>query len=153
MGAAIICLWPGSGLMPESALRSVGMDPVFYVAGVVGIGAVLGQSGAGAVLGELIGALVDQAGAGPGASVVMLIAIAALLGLFVTIVAVPAILTPIAQSLAAATGLPVDVVAMSQVVGFQPSSSPTRRRLWPSPCRRTGIWERRWCASAFVLQF
>lgn len=118
MGAAIICLWPGSGLMPESALRSVGMEPVFYVAGVVGIGAVLGQSGAGAVLGELIGALVDQAGAGPGASVVMLVAIAALLGLFVTIVAVPAILTPIAQSLAAATGLPVDVVVMSQVVGF-----------------------------------
>ena len=118
MAAAVICLWPGAGLMPNEALRAVGLDPVFYVAGVVGVGAVLEASGIGGELATLVGHLVAWGGTDPVMTFVILIAISAALGLLVTIVAVPAILTPIAPGLAAMTGLPVDAVAMSQVVGF-----------------------------------
>lgn len=118
MAAAVVCLWPRSGLMPEQPMRAVGLEPVFYVAGVVGVGAVLEASGIGGELAALIGRLVAWGGTDPIVTLLILIVIAASLGLLVTIIAVPAILTPIAPELAALTGLPVHAVAMSQVVGF-----------------------------------
>lgn len=118
LAAAVICAWPGTGLMPEQALRAVGMEPVFYVAGVVGVGAVIDHSGLGNRLAEMAGSLMGIASGHAVVTFAMLAMIAAVLGLLVTIVAVPAILTPMAPELARVTGLPAEAVAMSQVVGF-----------------------------------
>ena len=54
----------------------------------------------------------------PWESVLLLSGAAALLALLVTVVAVPAVLTPIAENLSQSTGLTVEAVAMSQVMGF-----------------------------------
>ncbi|MBB6309801.1 SLC13 family permease [Xanthobacter tagetidis] len=118
MAAAVVCLWPSAGLMPEKGLGAVNLDPIFYVAAVVGVGAVLEASGIGHELAALTGRLVAWGGSDPAVTVLILMAIATALGLLVTIVAVPAILTPIAPGVAAMTGLPVETVAMTQVVGF-----------------------------------
>lgn len=118
LAAAVVCVWPGTGLMPEQAFRAVGMEPVFYVAGVVGVGTVIDHSGPGNRLAEMAGPLIGIANGHAAITFALLAMIAAVLGLLVTIVAVPAILTPIAQELARVTGLPAEAVAMSQVVGF-----------------------------------
>lgn len=118
MLAAIMCLWPRGGLMPETGLRAVGLEPVFYVAGVIGIGAVLGHSGAADRLAALVAGLVGLIGSTPTVTLFALVAIMAVLGLLVMIVAIPAIVTPISQGLATATGLSVEMVTMSQVIAF-----------------------------------
>ncbi|MBK5959392.1 hypothetical protein CCR97_14415 [Rhodoplanes elegans] len=118
MAAALVCLWPGTGLLPPNPMKSVAFEPIIYVAGVVGLGAVVGHTGLGATLGEVLTVVVAPLAGSAIASYVGLAAVAASLGPLVTAVGVPAILTPIAPVLAAATGLPVATVTMSQVLGF-----------------------------------
>ncbi|EJW11453.1 Sodium/sulfate symporter [Rhodovulum sp. PH10] len=118
MLGAIVCLWPGSGLMPQQPLKAVGFETIVYVAGVVGLGAIVDHTGIGAMLAQAIPAVVGPAGASPLMAVLVLAGVAFAIGPFVTAVGVPAILTPIAPMLAAATGLPVEAVVMSQVIGF-----------------------------------
>ncbi|WP_170149473.1 SLC13 family permease [Rhodoplanes roseus] len=118
MAAAVVCLWPGTGLLPANPMKSVAFEPIVYVAGVVGLGAVVGYTGLGTRLGELLTGVVSPLAGHPVAAYVGLAAIAAGLGPIVTAVGVPAILTPIAPVLATATGLPVSTVTMSQVLGF-----------------------------------
>ena len=118
MLAAVTCLWPGNGLMPQQALRAVGLEPVFYVAGVVGVGTLIQYSGLGAELAGIMSGVAGFAMGSPAGSVLLLSGAAALLALLVTVVAVPAILTPIAGSLSHSTGLSVEAVAMTQVMGF-----------------------------------
>jgi di/tricarboxylate transporter len=118
MAAAVVCLWPGTGLLPVNPMRSVAFEPIVYVAGVVGLGAVVGHTGLGTRLGEILTAVIAPLAGSAIASYVGLAAIAAGLGPLVTAVGVPAILTPIAPVLATATGLPVATVTMSQVLGF-----------------------------------
>ncbi|MDC7785797.1 SLC13 family permease [Rhodoplanes sp. TEM] len=118
MAAAVVCLWPGTGLLPANPMKSVAFEPIVYVAGVVGLGAVVGHTGLGTRLGELLAGVIAPLAGNAVASYVGLAAIAAGLGPLVTAVGVPAILTPIAPVLATATGLPIATVTMSQVLGF-----------------------------------
>ncbi|MCB1479641.1 MAG: anion permease [Rhodobiaceae bacterium] len=118
MLAAVTCLWPGNGLMPQQALRAVGLEPVFYVAGVVGVGTLIQYSGLGSELAGIMSGVAGFAMGSPWESVLLLSGAAALLALLVTVVAVPAVLTPIAENLSQSTGLTVEAVAMSQVMGF-----------------------------------
>jgi di/tricarboxylate transporter len=118
MAAAVVCLWPGTGLMPAQPLRAVAMEPVVYVAGVVGLGALVDRSGLATAIGELIRAAIAPLAAGPVETLLLLGTIATGVGLVVTVVGTPAILTPIASILASSTGLPLHAVTMSQALGF-----------------------------------
>ena len=118
MAATIFCLWPGAQLMPAQSLRAVGLEPVFYVAGVIGIGSVVNHTGLGRALGEAITALVPGPQTWPGFTVLAISGLATAIGLILTVIAIPAILTPLSAGLSAATGLPVMDIAMAQVIGF-----------------------------------
>jgi len=118
MAAAIVCLWPGTQLMPPQSLRAVGLEPVFYVAGVIGIGSVVDHTALGRALGHVITGLVPGPQTWPGFTVLALSAIATVIGLILTVIAIPAILTPLSADLSTATGLPVMDTAMAQVIGF-----------------------------------
>jgi len=118
MAAALACLWPGSRLMPEQPFRTLGMEPVFYVAGVVGVGAVIDHSGLGTRLATIVSGLPAIVGGGASGTFLVLAAATSLAGLLATIVAVPAVVTPIARTIAETSGLSPLAVAMSEVVGF-----------------------------------
>ncbi|XQM36164.1 Sodium/sulfate symporter [Cupriavidus sp. H19C3] len=119
LAACIICLLPGIGLVSSKTLtEQVQLIPLLYVAGFLGLGAVVESTGLGTAIS---GALLHWLPLAPGhtaGNVGALSAMGAALGLMSTLPALPAVLTPLAKDLATATGLPLETVLMLQVPVF-----------------------------------
>jgi len=119
LGAGLICLMPAVGLVPAQAFRDkVPMNPLIYVAGILGVGALVADSGLGAALATGVLATMELDPADPARSFFALSLLATGLGTVSTMPGIPAILTPIAGEMAAASGLPVKTVLMTFVIGF-----------------------------------
>lgn len=118
MLVALVCLFPGTGLLPAKPLSTMSLEPFIYVAGIVSLGALAHQSGLGeAIAGRLLDVLPLAPGADAG-NFTWLALIATGLGMLVTLPGVPAVLTPLAPQLADVTGWSPSAVVMSQVLGF-----------------------------------
>lgn len=119
IATAILLMLPGIGVVaPKQFNASVDFGMVLFVAAALALGAVVNASGLGAMLGgALQAALPLQPGAGF-SNFLSLTGMAGLMGLVTTNPGVPTVLTPMAPDLAAATGLSLEAVLMTQVVGF-----------------------------------
>ena len=119
LGAAVLILMPGLNLLPPKAIsEKIGYNSVFYVAAVLGMSAVLSKTGLASLAGQWFLAVVPFEQGSDGVNYGYLSAISSLIPLAVTNPGVPAVLSPLAQDFAAATGLPLESVLMTQVVGF-----------------------------------
>ena len=119
LGAGLICLMPGVGLVPPQAFRDkVPINPLIYVAGILGVGALVAQSGMGEGLSQWVIGVFDLDPARPAHNFFVLSGLSMLLGTVSTMPGVPAILTPIAGDLATASGLSIEAVLMTFVIGF-----------------------------------
>ena len=119
LGVGLLCLLPMLALVPPETFREkVHVGPLIYVAGIIGIGAVVAETGLGAFLSH---SMLDAIALSPDAplrSLLSLSGLAMALGLFATMPGVPAILTPISAELQKASGLTMEAVLMTQVIGF-----------------------------------
>lgn len=119
LGAAVICLWPGSGLTsPKCLSEDISYGGLFFVAGIIGLGAVIGASGLGA---RLVGTLTEAASFStdaPARNVALLAGISTLVATATNLPGVPAVMTPLAEKISGATGLPLVTVLMTQVLAF-----------------------------------
>ena len=119
LAAAAVCLLPWPGLVPAQAFSErLNLGPLFYVAGVLGLGALIASSGVDDLIAGLALPLLDLA---PGEAPRTFAAIAAtssLLAMLLTQPSVPVVMTPLSGTIAEAAGLPVATVLMMQVVGF-----------------------------------
>jgi hypothetical protein len=118
MAAAVICLLPPTGLLPPKALQTINLEPVFYVGGIISLGALVTHAGLGQRLAvwalEVLALTPDH----PWASFVHLCGLSTLVGLLTTLPGVPAVMTPLTSAFAAAGGLTPAAVLAAQVVGF-----------------------------------
>lgn len=116
LGAAILCLMPRTGVLPANALaKDIDFGPWIFVAGVIGLGSVANHSGLGELIGQALFSVIELA---PGEGIrnyAAIIGIGAVVGAVTTLPAAPAIMTPLAQSLADATGWPLADVLLLQV--------------------------------------
>lgn len=118
-GAALICLLPRVNLVPpESFQRDVSLATMIYVAGILGVGAVVAHSGLGRVFAEFVLAHAGLDAASPGQAFATSSFLAASLGLFATMPGIVAIMSPLAGDLAGATQLPLITVFMTIVNGY-----------------------------------
>jgi len=119
LGVGAVCLLPFVGLVPAQAFNErMNFGSLFYVAGVLGVGALVAYAGLGDLLAK---AALDVLHLEPGADGWTFLAVAGLSTLIATAVtqpSVPVIMAPLAQSIADAAGLPVSTVLMMVVVGF-----------------------------------
>ncbi|ARJ66711.1 sodium:sulfate symporter [Magnetospirillum sp. ME-1] len=119
MAAGALLLLPGIGLVDRKAFNEqINYGSMFYVAGIMGLGAIVDQSGLGA---RLAGAILDILPLAPGHQATNFTALAVLstvVSVFTTLPGGPAVLTPMAGQMAEASGLPIEAVLMSQVLGF-----------------------------------
>ena len=125
LAAAVILLLPRVGLVSPEAFRSaIDFGTLLLVAGVLGLGAVVSASGLGERLAELVTSVLPLAPGRDFANFLSLSALATLTALISTMPGVPAVLTPLAPDLAAATGFSVEAVLMTQVIGFSTVNFP-----------------------------
>ncbi len=119
LAAALVCLWPDADLTAKKCLsQDINYGSLFFVAGVMGLGAVIAASGLGEAV---VQALRQRAGLGPGQplwNAAVLVLMSTVVGMVTNLAGVPATLTPLAQDLSQATGLPLSTVLMTQVLAF-----------------------------------
>ena len=116
---ALVCLLPRVNLVPaESFQREVSLATLIYVAGILGLGAVVADSGLGALFAEFVLAHAGLEPASPGHAFATLTFLAASTGLFATMPGIVAIMSPLAGDLAAATQFPLITVLMTIVNGY-----------------------------------
>ncbi len=119
LGAGLVCLLPAVGLVtPKSFAERISLGMLIYVAAFLGVGAVIADTGLGERLSR---ALLHWADVAPGdvtLNLAKLAAIGAGLGFVATLSGFPAVLTPLAQDFATASGIPLYTVLMLQVVIF-----------------------------------
>lgn len=119
LAAALYCLWPYSKLTaPKCLSTDVSYGPLFFVAGIMGLGAVIATTGLGEMvvhnLSDYAHFSVDQ----PLWNITMLTAMSTLAAIVTNLPGVPAVMTPVAENLATITGLPLGTVLMTQVLAF-----------------------------------
>ncbi len=119
LGAAVLLVLPGVGLIGARSFASdIDFAPMFYVAGIMGLGAVVSHSGLGEVLAAAVLDLLPLQAGAPATNFTALSGLAIAIGMLTTVVGTPAVLTPLADEMAAAAGLPLETVLMTQVLGF-----------------------------------
>lgn len=119
LAAACACLLPRIGFLTGDDFASgVNIRTCLYVAGILGLAAVVAQTGLGAALGRAVLPWLPLDPARPAAGFGALVALTSLLNFAVTANGVPALYTPLAASLADSTGLPLAAVLMVQVIGY-----------------------------------
>lgn len=116
---AIILLLPKWGIVePKAFNSSVDFATVIFVAGALGLGALVNESGIGSALGQLFVHILPADQNSSFLSFMALSIISTLTGLVATIPGVPTVLTPMAGDLAQITGFSLPAVIMTQVIGF-----------------------------------
>lgn len=119
LAAGAVLLLPGIGLVSRKEFaEQINYGPMLHVAGIMGLGAMVGQSGLGA---RLAGGILDILPLAPGHAITnftSLSVISTLVSIATTLPGAPAVLTPMAGQMAEASGLSVAAVLMSQVLGF-----------------------------------
>lgn len=119
LGAASVCMLPFTRLLPAEGLsRGINLGPFFYVAGVLGVGAIVAKSGLGDVLGKELLRLGDFKPAHDLRNFISVVLLHTVVGPFTTSPGLPAVMVPLSADIAKATGFPLMTVLMTQVIGF-----------------------------------
>lgn len=119
LAAGVACLLPMIAIVTPQGFRTdVQMGPLFYVAGILGLGALVATSGVGDFLSRLLLDAVHLEEGSDAYNFFALSAIGMVLGMVATMPGIPAILSPIAGDIAAVTGMTLEQVLMLQVLGF-----------------------------------
>ncbi len=118
LAAGIACLLPRVGVMPVSAFHEVRVGPYFYVGATLGLGLVIQKTGLSDGLGRLLHGVLPLEPGADLANFLMLSVLTTFAGLFTTNPAQPAVLAPLAEYFAQATGWPLKAALMVIGVGF-----------------------------------
>jgi di/tricarboxylate transporter len=119
LAAGVACLLPQTGIVPAKDFsEQVHVTPLVYVAGFLGLGALISESGLGGWAAGLILHWVHMMPGHTLANVIWLELTGVCIGLLTTLPGLPAVLTPVAGQFAHASGLPLYTVLMLQVPVF-----------------------------------
>jgi di/tricarboxylate transporter len=119
MAAGVGLLMPKIGLVSTRDFnQQINFGSLFYVGGVISVGALLDKSGLGASMGQLILSHIPLQLGHPFGNFIGLGLLGTLTSMIATVTATPAILTPLAPYLVEATGFSLDSILNVQVLGF-----------------------------------
>lgn len=119
LAAACVCVLPRIGFLTgDEFAAGVNIRTCLYIAGILGLAAFVNHSGLGATMGTWLLHRLPLDPSSPASNFGALVALTSALNFTVTANGVPALFTPLAQSLSEASGLPLLTVLMVQVIGY-----------------------------------
>ena len=119
VAVALILAAPKIGLMPPKALsQEIDYGACLFIAGIIGLGAVATHSGLGAEIARDLLAVVDLTPGEGARHLATMTGIAWVVNMLTTLPAGPAVLTPMAQAMAEASGWPINGVVLTQVASW-----------------------------------
>jgi len=119
LAAALVCMFPFAGLFPSGPFRGgMNLSPFFYVAGFLGVVALVAKAGIGDILGEELLALIPFERGHDLRNFVSLTLLSTAISPVTTAAGIPAVMIPPAADISAATGFPLVTVVMTQVFGI-----------------------------------
>lgn len=117
--AATLLLLPKIGLVSEQQFRSeMNFNTLLFIAGILGIGALINASGLGQVLAQQLSQHLPLDPEQPFINFISLSATSLLTGLFTGLPGIPAVLTPMAEQFAEGSGFTIKTVLMTQLIGI-----------------------------------
>lgn len=124
LGAGVVCLLPRVGVMPAAAFNDVKVGPYFYIGATIGLGLVIQKTGLSDGLGRFLHGVLPLEPGADFANFLKLSMLTTFTGLFTTIPAQPAVLAPLAETFADATGWPLKSALMVIAVGYSTFLAP-----------------------------
>jgi di/tricarboxylate transporter len=119
LGVALVCLLPGVELVPIAAFNSqIKLSSLLYVAGILGMGAMVAQSGLGDLLARALLGIISITPGQNIANFATMVGVSILFSLITTTAGVSAVFSPLASELAKAADWPLLTVLMTQVIGY-----------------------------------
>ncbi len=119
LGAATVLLLPNIGILAAKSFNQhVNYATLIFIAGVISLGAVIAESGLVDMMTSLVEQWLPLAEGQPALNFIVLTLTSTVTSVVGTVPTVPALLTPLADSLSNLSGLPLMSVLMTQVVGF-----------------------------------
>lgn len=117
--AAFIFMFPGIDIVPLEQLgQYASVRPLLYVGGMLGLGSFIAASGLGTAAAQELAAWIGLRSDGTMREAVLLTGISATLGLLATHGGMAALMPSLAKDLAAASGLSIDAVVGTIVLGY-----------------------------------
>jgi di/tricarboxylate transporter len=124
MAAASLCLLPGIGVMPRDGVKRIDFSPTIYVAAILSLGALIADSGLGPIMGAALAEFLPLVPGENAANVLSLALGGGLLSLATTMPGLPAVMVPLSEPLAAASGLPLETVLATVVLSYSTTILP-----------------------------
>ena len=119
LGAAAVCMLPRVGTVPSSIMVGrVSYAPWFFVAGVLGMGAVVAKAGLGDHISAFLFEAVPLTKGEDFRNFATVSGVSMVISLFTTVPGQPAIMTTLATDISAATGWPLGTVLMMQPLSW-----------------------------------
>ncbi|AFJ48901.1 SLC13 family permease [Shimwellia blattae] len=119
LAAAVITLLPRVGCVTSDEFASgVNIRTCIYIAGILGLAAVVTLTGIGTLLGQALLKITPLDPQRPFVSFASLVGITTAMNFFMTANGVPALYSTMADSFASATGFPMLAVILIQVIGY-----------------------------------
>jgi len=105
LGTAILCLLPRLGMLPPSVIGGdINYNPVLFLVGVIGLGAVANHAGLGTLIAENISSIIEFQKGADFQNYLSISLISIAVGLFTTIPAQPSIMVAMATVITDSTG-------------------------------------------------
>ena len=119
LGAAVICMLPRAGMVPASIMMGkISYAPWFFVAGVIGMGAIVAKAGLGTYISRFLFDTVPLHAGQDFLNFAIVGGVGSAMGLVTTVPGQPAIMTTLAADIAAATGWPLKTVLLAQPLSW-----------------------------------
>lgn len=119
LGASVVCMLPRVGMVSASLMvGKVSYAPWFFVAGVIGMGAVVAKAGLGSYISAALFDIVPLTEGQDFMNFAIISAVGMAMSVITTVPGQPAIMTTLATDIAASTGWPLMTVLMTQPISW-----------------------------------
>lgn len=118
LAAAVICMTPVIGVLPPQVFGTLNFGPWFFVAGSIGLGAMVRESGLATQMWEALSHALPLASLAAPLQYGSIVLTTMLVAILATLPAAPSIFTPMAAGVSQTLGWPVDATVLAQVPSF-----------------------------------